>query len=201
VETVEPNPAMEAEVAVQPPMDLNDRRTCPITCQGIGAIRPRTGSGGRMGQGRGEAPRAKPGVSPPWPYPPISPSKRPSPFGLPACGTGEGPAEPGERGPSKGRDLEIAPTTAHCSHTPRCRRGRPGSRLAPGLGRALRGNGGECAGGPSKDRDLEIAPTTAGGAFTRPYGWRKRADARAQTARPSVWLCQRAGQPPAGGGQ
>jgi len=31
-----------------------------ITCQGIGGIRPRTGSGGRMRQGWGEAPRAKP---------------------------------------------------------------------------------------------------------------------------------------------
>jgi len=34
-------------------MDLHDRHTCPITCQGIGGIRPRTGSGGRMGQGWG----------------------------------------------------------------------------------------------------------------------------------------------------
>jgi len=55
-----PNPAMEGEMAVQIPMDLNDRHTCPIPCQGMGGIRPRTGSGGRMGQGRGEAPRAKP---------------------------------------------------------------------------------------------------------------------------------------------
>ena len=41
-------------------MDLHDRHNRPITCQGIGGIRPRTGSGARMRQGRGEAPRANP---------------------------------------------------------------------------------------------------------------------------------------------
>jgi len=45
-------------MAVQIPMDLHNRHTCTITRQGIG--RPWTGSGGRMRQGRGEAPRAKP---------------------------------------------------------------------------------------------------------------------------------------------
>jgi len=47
-------------MGVQTPMDLHGRHNRPITCQGIGGIRPRTGSGGRMRQGRGEAPRAKP---------------------------------------------------------------------------------------------------------------------------------------------
>jgi len=55
-----PNPAMEGEMEVQIPMDLHGRHNRTITCQGIGGIRPRTGSGGRMRQGRGEAPRAKP---------------------------------------------------------------------------------------------------------------------------------------------
>ena len=45
---------------VQIPMDLHGRHNRTITCQGIGGIRPRTGSGGRMRQGWGEAPRAKP---------------------------------------------------------------------------------------------------------------------------------------------
>ena len=45
---------------VQIPMDLHGQHNRTITCQGIGGIRPRTGSGGRMRQGWGETPRAKP---------------------------------------------------------------------------------------------------------------------------------------------
>jgi len=58
--TPTPNPSTGTEQAVQVFTNLTDSMNRSITSQGMGGIRPRTGSRERMRQGWGEAPRALP---------------------------------------------------------------------------------------------------------------------------------------------